>query len=126
MKNVGVMSYVTMVVCLSVSAHAQDQFVGTWQGRISPASGKHSITVNIVVKDGKIGGTVVLVDGFDGRETEWAILRPELSGRTLKFETSPKKGEFTWELTLKEGDREGLLHGSFGHMLIEERVVRKP
>jgi len=126
MRNVGVMSYVMMVACLSVSALAQDQFVGTWQARVSPASGKHCITVNVVVKDGKIGGTVVLVNAPDGSETEWAIINPELTGRTLKFETSPKKDEFTWELTLKEGGREGLLHGSFGHMIIDERVVKKP
>jgi hypothetical protein len=126
MRNVGVMSYVMMVACLSVFALAQDQFVGRWQARISPASGKHSITVNIVVKDGKIGGTLVLVDGFDGSETEWAIVNPELTGRTLKFETGPKKDEFSWELTLKEGGRKGMLHGSFGHMIIDEAVVKEP
>jgi len=101
------------------------QLEGKWQARISPASGKHSVTVNIVVKEGKIGGTVVLVDGFNGSETEWAIVNPELTGRTLKFETSPEKDEFTWKLTLKEGGREGLLHGSFGHMIIEERVYKQ-
>ena len=124
MRNVGVMSYVTVVACLSVSALAQDQFVGTWQARISPATGKHSITVNIVVKEGKIGGTVVLVDGFNGNETESPIINPELGARTLKFETSPKDDEI-WKLTVKKGGREGLLHGSMGHMLIDERVVKK-
>jgi hypothetical protein len=57
------------------------QFEGKWQARISPATGKHSITLNIVVKEGKIGGTVVLVNAPDGSETEWAIVNPELSGR---------------------------------------------
>ena len=124
MRNPGVVSYVTMVACVSISALAQDQFVGKWQARISPASGKHSITVNVAIKEAKIGGTVVLVDGFDGSETESPIINPELRGRALKFETNVKDAMFSWELTLT-GSREGRLHGSYGHMLIDERVVRR-
>jgi hypothetical protein len=126
MRNASLMRYVIMIACLSVSALAQDQFVGTWQARISPASGKHSITVNIVVNEGKVGGTLVLVDGIDGSETEAPIINPELSGKTLKFETNLKDAIFNWELTLKGRSQEGRLHGSYGHMLIDERVVKKP
>lgn len=114
------------MACLSASALAQREFAGKWQTKISPTTGKHSITVNIVVKEGKIGGTVVVVNPPDGTEIEWPIVNPELSGRTLKFETSPKKGEFTWKLTLKAGGREGVLRGITGHMLIDERVVKGP
>jgi hypothetical protein len=99
------------------------QFEGKWQARIGPATGKHSITVNIVVKEGRIGGTVVLVDPVDGSEIESTIVNPELSGRTLKFETNLK--EFSWKLTVKKGSREGFLHGSTGHMLIDERVYKQ-
>jgi len=126
MRNVGVMCYVTMVACLSVSVLAQDQFAGKWQARISPASGKHSITVNIVVKDGKIDGTVVLLNASDGSENESPIINAEPNGRTLKFETNLKGDTFSWELTLNEGSREGLLHGTMRHVLIDERVVKQP
>ena len=124
MRNAGAISYLAMIAWLSVSALAQNQFIGTWQGRISPASGKHSITVDIAVKEGRIGGTVVLVDGFDGSETESPIINPELSGSALKFETNVKDAIFNWELTL-EGSREARLRGSYGHMLIDEHVVKK-
>lgn len=72
-----------------------------------PARWKHSITVNIVVKEGKIGGTLVLVDGIDGSEIESPIINPELSGRALKFETYVKNAIFSWELILKGGERGG-------------------
>lgn len=126
MRTVRIVSYVTMLACLSVSALAQGQFAGKWQTRISPTTGKHSITVNIVVKEGQIGGTVVLVNPPDGSEIESPIVNPELNGRTLKFETNLKNDKFSWKLTLDEVNREGLLHGSMGHMLIDERVVKKP
>jgi hypothetical protein len=93
----------TVLFSLSGIAHSQSQFAGKWQARISPASGKHSITVNIVVKEGKIGGTLVLVDGMDGSEIESPINNPELSGGMLKFETNLKDAVFSWELTLKGG-----------------------
>lgn len=115
-----------MVACLSVSALAQGPFAGKWQTKISPTTGKHSITVNIVVKEGKIGGTVVLVNPPDGSEIEWPIGKSGISGRTLKFETSLKNDKFTWKLTLRKGGRDGLLHGSTGHMLIDEPVVKQP
>lgn len=126
MRNASTIGYVVIVVCFSMPALAQDQFVGTWQARISPASGKHSITVNIAVKEGKTGGTVVLVDGFNGTETESPIINPELSGKVLKFETNVKDAMFSWELTLKGDGRVGRLRGRYGHMLIDERVVKKP
>jgi hypothetical protein len=81
--------------------------------------------VNIVVKEGKIGGTVVLVDGFDGTETESPIIKPDLNGSALKFETNVKDAIFSWELTLKGSSREGRLRGSYGHMLIDERVYKQ-
>jgi hypothetical protein len=125
MKSVDIIICVTVVACLSFSALAQDQFVGKWQARISPATGKHSITVNIVAKEGKIGGAVVLVSPPDGSEVEWPIVNSGISGRTLTFETGPETEKFIWKLNLKNGGREGLLHGSGRHMLIEERVVKK-
>jgi hypothetical protein len=80
--------------------------------------------VNIIVRNGKVGGTVVLLDGFDGSETESPIVNPDIRGSALKFKTTVKDAVFSWELTLK-GSREGYLHGSYGHMLIDERVVKK-
>jgi hypothetical protein len=126
MRIVGVIICVTVVACLSVSALAQDQFVGKWQARISPATGKHSITVNIVAKEGKIGGAVVLVSPPDGSEIEWPIVNSGISGKTLTFETGPETDKFIWKLTLKNGGRKGLLHGSGRHMLIDEPVVKEP
>ena len=125
MRHARVVRYLTMVICLSVSSLAQDQFVGRWQARISPASGKHSITVNIIAKGGEVGGTLVFVDGIDGSETESPITNPERRGRTLKFETNLKSALFTWDLTIQGNGRQGRLHGSYGHMVIDERVVKE-
>ncbi len=126
MRIVGVIIWVTVVACLSISALAQDQFVGKWQTRISPVTGKHSITVNIAAKEGKIGGAVVLVSPPDGSEIEWPIVNAVINGKALTFETGPETDKFTWKLTLRNGGRKGLLRGSGRHMLIEEPVVKKP
>lgn len=126
MRTVGFMAQVAIVACVSGAALAQGQFAGKWQTKISPTTGKHSITVNIVVKEGKIVGTVVVVNPPDGSEIEWPIVNSGISGGTLRFETSLKNDKFIWRLTLKKGGRQGFLHGSTGHMLIDEPVVRSP
>jgi hypothetical protein len=125
MKTVSGLNLLAVLLCFSVVAPAESQFAGKWQTKISPATGKHSITLNIVVNEGKIGGTVVLVNPPDRSELESPILNPELSGTTLKFETNHKNDKFSWQLTLKKDSREGLLHGSLGEMLIDERVVKQ-
>jgi len=124
MKTVSGLNFLAVLVCLSVVAPAQSQFAGKWQTKISPARGKHSITLNIVVNEDKVDGKVVLVNP-DRSESESPILNPELKRTTLKFETSLGNDKFNWRLTVKKGSREGLLHGSVGEMLIDERVVKQ-
>ena len=112
-------------LCLSVSALAQSDFAGKWEARIIPKTGKHSITVIIVVEGEKISGQVTLRDTY-GTEIESPLLNPELDGRTLKFESKQDDATFSWKLTLKKEGGEGFLEGSMGHMGIEERVVKNP
>jgi hypothetical protein len=122
-----------VVICFSVVALSQSQFAGKWQTKTSHATGKPTITVNIVESENKLSGTVVLVNP-DRSEMEMPMLSPELKGATLEFETSLQGTPFDWRLTLKKGSREALLHGSDrrpskggqgGEMVIDEDVVKK-
>lgn len=105
-------------------AIAQSQFAGKWQTKKSSATGKHSITVNIAVNDGKASGTVVLVNP-DASEIESKMLNVQLRNDTLEFEMKVENDTFCWRLTLERA-RTGRLHGTIGEMLIDEKVVKSP
>ena len=107
-----------------VSGDSQSQFAGKWQTKSSPVTGQHAFIINIVVNEGKFGGTVVLGNP-DGSEIEAEIINPELSENALEFQTKIRNDTFDWRLTLKKGNREGLLHGSIREMVIDERVVKQ-
>jgi len=112
-----------VILTLPIFAAAQSEFSGKWQTITSPVTGKHSITVNIVVNEGKFIGTVILVSP-DRSEIESPILNPQLTGKTLKFQTVVKKDTFEWCLTLDK-ENSGALHGSVGEMVIDERVIKQ-
>jgi hypothetical protein len=124
MKTVSGLNTLAVLVCFSVAAPGQLPFAGKWQTKISPATGKHSITVNIIVNEGKIGGTVVLVNP-DRTQLESPILNPEPKGKTLRFQTNDQGATFDWSLVLKKGNVKGLLHGNVGEMLIDQSVTKE-
>jgi hypothetical protein len=114
---------VVVLAGFSSLAIGQAQFAGKWQTKKSSTTGKHSITVNIVMNEGKASGAVVLVNP-DASKIEQAIFDVELHNDTLEFETKDRDTTFHWRLTLEKGDRRGRLHGSIGEMLIDEKVVK--
>ena len=61
------------------------QFVGTWQSRLSSVTRKHTITLRIAVADGKLAGTVILVNP-DTSEVEMQILNPRATRNRLEFQ----------------------------------------
>lgn len=134
MKTVGGVALFGVLVTLSVAALAQTQFVGKWQTRTSPVTGKPTITVSITEKENSLNGSVVLVNP-DGTQRELPILSPEVGGKELQFHTYDQGTTFDWRLTLKKGNRKACLHGSdrrpakggqSGEMVIDEEVVKKP
>jgi hypothetical protein len=72
-----------------------------------------------------VSGAIVLVDPVDGSEIESEIFNGELSEKTLEFEMKIRNDTFDWRLTLKQGNREGLLHGSVREMVTDECVVKQ-
>ncbi len=121
------------MLCCSVIASGNSKFVGEWQTRISPVTGKPSITVNVLANGNTFNGTVVFVNP-DGTEIEMTLLSPELKGRTLTFQTNDGGMIYVWRMTLKLNGREGVLHGSdrrpamrgqSGELVIEEPIVKK-
>jgi len=115
---------IAFLVGLSSLAIGQTQFAGKWHTKKSSVTGKHSITVNVVVHDGKASGEVVLVNPPDGNEIHSDMLNADPRGDTLEFETKLNNDTFYWRLTLEEGNRRGLLHGSIREMLIDEKVLK--
>ncbi|MBS1853115.1 MAG: hypothetical protein JST79_19600 [Acidobacteria bacterium] len=123
-----------VLLTLSVAVQAQTQFVGQWQTRTSPVTGKPTVTVNIAEKENSLNGTVILVNP-DGTQRELPILSPEVGGKELQFHTDDEGATFDWRLTLKKGNRRAFLHGSDrraakggqgGEMVIDEEVVKTP
>src|SRR5580658_9033631 len=105
------LSLLAAMICFSVVALAESEFAGKWQTKTSRVTGKPTVTVNIIETESKLSGTVVLVNP-DRSEMEMPILRSELKGDALEFETSLQGTPFDWRLTLKKGGREAVLHGS--------------
>jgi hypothetical protein len=110
-------SLILALILLPCAVFAQSPFAGKWQTR------KDAITVNIAVTEGKVSGTVVLVDHHKNR-LEMTISGSENKGNALEFETKDRGDTWFWRLTLTNKAR-GLLHGSVRHMLIDERVKKR-
>ncbi len=126
MRTVGnrVLAQIALIAILSLCSLAQSQFVGSWQTKISPATGKHLFTFTISHSDGAITGTMILVDPVNGSETTSEISDAKSSAQTLTFTTKVRNDTFDWQLAVKKGSRGGLLHGSMREMVIDERVFK--
>jgi len=108
------------------SEEPRSDFAGVWQSRVNAGTEKPSITVNLSVKEGIAGGTVILVNQ-DGAEMTSAILNPLISGTMVTFATKFENGaNFAWRLTLKKDGVEGMLHGSVGQVVRDEPVFKQP
>ena len=114
---------IAFLIGFSSLAVAQAEFAGKWQTKKSSVTGKHSISVNVAVNDGKVSGTVVLVNP-DGSEVESSMHNVELRHDTFEFETKEGNDTFHWRLILEKGGRRGRLQGSVGEMLIDEKVAK--
>jgi len=99
-------------------------FAGKWHTRTSQVTHKSGITVNIMEREQRLSGTVVLVNP-DASEIELPILNVTINGYLIEFETHDKNDTFHWSLTLKKNRDRALLHGSCREMLIDEPVRRK-
>jgi hypothetical protein len=109
-----------MLFCLSVSALSQLRpFCGKWQTRISPVTGKSTITVNLT----EGGGAVVLVNP-DGSELKLPIFDSEVRNNSLEFLTNDTKCVCHWNLKLNKSKNKGLLKAGCGEMLIKEKVSK--
>ena len=124
LKTTGSLLQIAFLTGLSSLAIGQAQFAGKWQTKKSSLTGKHSITVNIALKEGKASGTVILVNPPDGSEIQSEMLNVERSGNTLDFETKDRNDTFHWRLTVEGDRRRGRLYGSIGEMLIDEKVLK--
>ena len=137
---------VVLGVALSSSIAAQpkptppfqlDQFVGTWEIRKSPTTGRANLTVIIVRTGETVGGAVNFVNP-DGTTTQFPISHPEFSttprrslvynnefkGPTLEFQTFDHEPVMHWSLTLTSATK-GFLRGDEHELLIEEKVKKK-
>src|SRR5258708_6400279 len=102
----------------------QSPFVGKWQTRVSRATHKSAITVNIVEQEQGFGGGVVLVNP-DGSEIQLPVANVKVTENVIEFETHDKNDTFYWSLTVQKNRNQGLLHGSCREMLIDERVRKQ-
>ena len=113
-------------------------FLGTWEIRKSPATGRVNLTVNIVQVADTISGTVKFINP-NGTTTQWPITHTEFRGITqtrslvfntefkgprLDFQTLDQDAIMYWSLTLTNTAR-GFLRGDEHELLIEEKVKKK-
>jgi hypothetical protein len=113
-------------------------FLGTWEIRKSPATGRVNLTVNIVQGADTISGTVKFINP-NGTTTQWPITQTEFRGITqtrslvfntefkgprLDFQTLDHDAIMYWSLTLTNTTR-GFLRGDEHELLIEEKVKKK-
>lgn len=109
----------------SIAAAAQSElFVGTWQIRKSPLTGKVNLTVNIVQTGETLSGAVTFVNP-DGTTSQMPIAKPEIKGDTLDFQTLDHDMTMYWSLRVGKNARRGILKASEHEMLIEEKVKKK-
>jgi len=132
-------TFLVSFLLLSTAASAQlERFVGTWEIRKSPTTGKVNLTVNIVQAGDTISGTVRFLNP-DGTTTQWPIahiefrgialtkslrFNTEFKGTKLEFQTGDHDAIMYWSLTLTNA-RRGFLRGDKGELEIEERVKKK-
>lgn len=115
-----------------------ERFVGTWEIRKSPTTGRVNLTVNIVQGVDTISGTIKFINP-DGTTTQWPIAHTEFRGTTLTrslvshtefkgptldFQTRDNDAIMYWSLTLTN-TRRGVLRGDEHELLIEEKVKKK-
>lgn len=115
-----------------------EQFVGTWEIRKSPTTGRVNLTVIIVREGDTIGGMMNFVHP-DGTTTQCRISRPEFKGTTVRrslvahkefkgpkldFQTQEHKFIMYWSLTLTKPTR-GFLRGDKRELSIEEEVSKQ-
>jgi hypothetical protein len=113
-----------LALCLLTGVvFAQSQFVGKWHTRHHKPTGKNAITLNIMVSNAKVTGTVTLVDHLND-VIEMPVSNAVVKSASLEFETKEGDGTWLWRLTPK-GKRKGLIHGNIGEMLIEEHVTKE-
>ena len=132
-------TFLVSLLLLSTAASAQlERFIGTWEIRKSPTTGKVNLTVTLARAGDTIGGTVTFLNP-DGTTTQWPIAHTEYRGTTvtkslafhtefkgtrLDFQTLDHEPIMQWSLTLTHS-RRGFLRGDQGHLLIEEKVKKK-
>ena len=107
---------------VAVPAGCQSRFDGTWQTRVSEITHKAAIAVRIKSTEGKIDGSMTLLNP-DGTEMNVPMLHPVFHSDVLEYQTDIK-GTFYWSLTLKGGSK-ARLHGSFHEMIVDEPVTRR-
>jgi hypothetical protein len=139
MKRRALFTFLVSLLLLSTAASAQlERFVGTWEIRKSPTTGKVNLTVNIVQSGDTISGTVTFLnpDGtttqspiahteFKGiTKTQSLVFNTEFKGPRLDFQTGDHDDIMYWCLTLTSATR-GFLRGDEHELLIEEKVRKK-
>jgi hypothetical protein len=116
--------FVLPLLLLATATFAQfERFVGNWEIRKSPTTGKVNLTVTITDAGDTIGGTVVFLNP-DGTTFQMPIAKPEVKGDALDFRTLDHDAIMHWSLTLTN-PRSGILRADRGEMLIQEKVKRK-
>jgi len=139
MKRRTLLAFLVTLLLFSTAAFAQlEQFVGTWEIRKSPTTGRVNLTVNIVQSGDTVSGTVTFLNP-DGTTTQWPITHSEFRGATLTkalifhtefkgtrldFQTLDHDAIMQWSLTLTNAGR-GFLRGDEGELGIEEKVKKR-
>lgn len=113
-----------LVLVQAGAATQSDKFVGTWQVQKSSLTGRSNLTVNIIATGDVLNGTVVFVNP-DTTSFQVPISNTKIEGNVLSFETVDHDTIMRWSLEVAANSRRGVLKGSAGHMLIEEKVKKK-
>ncbi len=113
-----------MLASLSIATSAETSlFQGTWQIHKNPVTHVSSITVNIAFAEGKLSGTIVLVNP-DLTTQHLPILKPSVNQRTFSFETGEGRNTMHWSLIVDTSQKRGVLKGVAQEMIIEEKVTK--
>ena len=102
-----------LIVCILAANLAHAQFAGNWQTPPALATGKPIYTVHILERDNQISGTLIQVFP-NGTQQASPLLKPEVKGGTLLFQTQGRDTTFYWRLIPKKSSRRGTLHGVEG------------
>ena len=139
MKRRTLLTFLVSLLLFSTAAFAQlERFVGTWEIRKNPTTGRVNLTVKLVQAGDTISGTVTFLNP-DETTTQWPIIHTEFRGTTLtkslRFNTEFKGTRLDFQtldhdeimqlsLTLTNA-RSGFLRGDQGELGIEEKVRKK-